>query len=171
MRKILSISLLTALCFLMFAPAAHAVCPVCTVAVGGILGIGEWLGMDNVLAGIWIGALTLSLVFWTANYMNKKGVKSAWWYLLNIVVYYALTLSAYLLPAVPFGGTGNTLWGMDKLLLGIIVGTIGFWFANKWYYSIKRKNGGRAWFPYQRVVWPIGMLLILTGIFALILYV
>ena len=34
---------------------AQAVCPVCIVAVGAGLGLSEYLGIDDTIAGVWIG--------------------------------------------------------------------------------------------------------------------
>ncbi|MCL2017488.1 MAG: hypothetical protein FWG80_01780 [Alphaproteobacteria bacterium] len=160
---------LLTLCSLLFVPvAAHAVCPVCTIAVGAGLEGMRLLGVDDVLTGIWAGGLTLSLVFWTANWMHRKGIQNAIWYLLDFIVYYGLLASVYLLPSITFGS--ETMWGMDKLLLGIIVGTIGFWIGAKWHANIKKKNGGKSWFKLQKVVWPFGALVILTALFTAIIY-
>ncbi|MCL2338713.1 MAG: hypothetical protein FWC51_02030 [Proteobacteria bacterium] len=172
-KKLASVSMLYALLSMLSIAPAMAFCPVCTIAVGGILGLGEWLGVDAILIGIWLGALTLALAMWTANYMHKRGVKNALWYLLIFVVYYAMTLSVYFLPQVHFGAAGgpnNILWGMDKLLMGIIAGSLGMWLGERWYAQIKRKNDGRAQFPFQKVIVPIGVLLVLTAVFAGILY-
>ena len=54
MKKILSISVFI---LLISSRVAHAVCPVCTVAVGAGLGLAEWLGIDDSISGLWIGAL------------------------------------------------------------------------------------------------------------------
>lgn len=164
MKKIL----LFALCSLLFAAPAAAVCPVCTIAVGAGLEGMRLLGVDDVITGIWAGALTLSLVFWTANFINKKGLTNPLWYLLDFVFYYGLLAAVYLLPSVQFGA--ETMFGIDKFLLGIVVGTIGFYIGAKWYARVKAHNGGRARFPFQKVAMPVGILLALTAIFAAIIY-
>ena len=59
----------------------------------------------------------------------------------------------------------NEIWGIDKLLLGIIFGSVFFLlavFANDF---LKKKNGGKVFFPFQKVVVPIVMLGILSGVF------
>ena len=76
---------------------------------------------------------------------------------------YALLGAVYLLPNVTFGA--NTLWGIDKFLLGTIVGTVCFWVGARWYLNIKRNHGGHAMFPFQKVVMPISLLLVATVIF------
>lgn len=150
-------------------PFAHAVCPVCTIAVGAGLEGARMLGVDDIITGLWAGALTVSVIFWTAGFMGKRGVKSAWWYLAMATMYYILLGCVYLLPDVNFGAC--TLWGIDKLLLGIIVGSITFWVGAKWHAKIKANNGGKSKFPFQKVVVPISLVLVATGVFALICYI
>jgi hypothetical protein len=152
---------------------AHAMCPVCTIAIGGLLVFFESIGLkDLIIPGIWIGGLTLSFMFWTANYMNKKGVKNAFWYVLNFIVYYSLIAALYFVPATqPFVVWGErTLFGADQFLIGLIAGSVAFWIGAKWYSVIKRNNGGHAKFPFQKVVMPVAALLIATAAFAGILY-
>ena len=166
MKKVLS-CLFGFLSAVFVAGAAHAFCPVCTVAVGAGLEGARVLGVDDVITGLWAGGLMLSLSAWTANYMATHGIKNRFLYLLNYVVYYGLLALIYVLPVgnptLRFNAT--TLWGVDSFLLGVIVGSIVFWLAGKWYQNIKAKNGGHAWFPFQKVVWPLGALLIATLIF------
>ena len=151
--------------------AAEAFCPVCTVAVGAGLEGARVLGVSDVITGLWAGGLMLSLAAWTAAYMYKRGIRSRLMYILNYVVYYGLLALIYFLPVgrpmLKFNAT--TMWGFDQFLLGAIIGSLVFWGAGKWYESIKAKNGGHAWFPFQKVVWPLGSLAIVTLIFWAIL--
>ena len=167
MKKVFSFALFAAVATLMVLPAAWAVCPVCTVAVGAGLEGARLLGVEDVITGIWAGGLTVSLIAWTANYMKKRGVRNKLWYGLNIVVYYALLLLVYCFPLgnpiVVFGD--KCMWGIDQFLLGIIAGSIVFVAMNAWYERIKKNNGGHAWFPFQKVVWPFGGLVVATALF------
>ena len=151
----------------MFVPMAMAVCPVCTVAVGAGLEGMRLLGVDDVITGIWAGALTLSIFLWTVGWLKKRGVKNAFLQIgLPFIIYYGLLAAVYALPGVEFGAT--TLWGIDKFLLGIIVGTIAFYLGARWYVRIKRKNGGHAQFAFQKVVVPLSFLVVVTIVFWLI---
>lgn len=165
MKKILFTILLSIITI----SAANAVCPVCTVAVGAGLEGARLLGVDDVITGIWAGALILSMFFWTVGWLKKRNVKSL---LLQIILpfifYYALLAGVYLLPDITFGE--HTMFGIDKFLLGVIVGTISFYFGARWYKKIKRENGGHAKFAFQKVIVPIFFLLIATAIFAAIVY-
>lgn len=167
MKKIVSSVLFAAIATVLILPVAQAVCPVCTVAVGAGLEGMRLLGVDDVITGIWAGGLSLSLFFWTAGWLKKHNVKSAFWQIIvPFVFYYGLLALVYALPSVQFGV--NTLWGIDKFLLGIVVGTIAFYLGARWYVKIKRENGGHAKFAFQKVVVPLSFLIIATVVFWLI---
>lgn len=150
---------------------ANAFCPVCTVAVGAGLEGARILGVADVITGLWAGGLMLSLAAWTASYMHKRGIRNRIIYILNYAIYYGLLALIYFLPAghptLRFNAT--MLWGVDQFLLGVVVGSLVFLFAGKWYERIKANNGGHAWFPFQKVVWPLGALAITTLLFWAIL--
>ncbi len=169
MKKILSLSLFGILLYAIGISAVSAVCPVCTVAVGAGLEGARLLGVDDVITGIWAGALTLSMFFWTVGWLKKRNVKSLLLQIiLPFVLYYALLAGVYLMPGINFGE--QKMFGIDKFLLGVIVGTISFYFGARWYKKIKRDNGGHAKFAFQKVIVPICFLLIATAIFATIVY-
>ncbi|MCL2749283.1 MAG: hypothetical protein FWE50_04395 [Alphaproteobacteria bacterium] len=170
MKKFLSITMLCALFSVICLGAARAVCPVCTVAIGAGLTCLEIWGVDLVLAGIWAGAMTLVMVFWTAKWLNKRGVKNGLWYLLSIIAWYGFLACVYLLPGFRFGGLGNTLWGIDKLLLGVVIGTVVLYVAERWNAKLRRENGGKSRFPFQRVLIPFGALTLVTAAFAAVVY-
>ena len=167
MKKTISSLLMGVFAALFVMPAAWAVCPVCTVAVGAGLEGARLLGVEDVITGIWAGGLTVSLIGWTANYMRRRGVKNKIWYVLNVAVYYVLLALVYWFPIgnpiVVFGD--KCMWGMDQFLLGLIVGSLVFVAMALWYERIKRNNGGHAWFPFQKVAWPFGGLVIATVLF------
>lgn len=167
MKSVISSFLFAAIATILILPVAQAVCPVCTVAVGAGLEGMRLLGVDDIITGIWAGGLSLSLFFWTAGWLKKHNVKSAFWQIVvPFVFYYGLLALVYALPSVRFGV--NTLWGIDKFLLGIVVGTIAFYLGARWYVKIKRENGGHAKFAFQKVVVPLSFLIIATVVFWLI---
>ena len=63
------------------------------------------------------------------------------------------------------GNPLNKLWGIDRLLLGIIIGSILFFAGATSYAYMKEKHGGRAYFPFQKVVMPVAPLLIMSIVF------
>ncbi|MDD2732155.1 MAG: hypothetical protein PHI53_03090 [Candidatus Pacebacteria bacterium] len=153
--------------FIAFTEKALAVCPICTIAVGAGVGLSRWLGIDDSITGLWIGGLTVSIITWTLSWFDKKNIKFRGRTIITILGYYSLIVVPLYFMGI-MGNPLNTLCAcgvIDKLLLGIIVGSIAFWFGASWYYYLKEKNQGRAYFPFQKVVMPVSPLILLSIIF------
>lgn len=140
-----------------------AVCPVCTVAVGAGVGLSRWLGIDDTIAGVWIGGLTISLILWTISWLNKKNIRFKGRNIILFLVYYLLIVVPLYFSGI-IGHPYNTLWGLDKLILGIITGSF-FFFLGAWGYAFVKQKRGKALFPFQKVVMPVSPLVILSFIF------
>jgi len=145
--------------YLASANFAKAVCPVCTVAVAGGLGISRWLGIDDFITSIWIGGLGLSVSAWGWNYLKKKNkLNGATGILTLALVYLSILIPLYTLKYI--GLPQNTLWGYDKIILGIITGTIVFWLGAFAHTALKKRNEGKVYVRFQKVLVPVGLLLI-----------
>src|SRR3989338_5982677 len=59
----------------LFGASAKAVCPVCAIAVGAGVGLSRYLGIDDTIAGLWIGGLSLSLSLWTIDWFDRKKIQ------------------------------------------------------------------------------------------------
>lgn len=156
------------LSLLFFALPVKAVCPVCTIAVGAGVGLSRWLGIDDVISGLWVGGLVVSVSFWTLDWLkkNQKGFKLDW--LAVFIAFYAIVV----LPLYYYGIIGkyvNTFLGIEKLIFGIIAGTIAFLLSIYIHNFLKSKNQGKSFFPYQKVAVPVLVLLIASLIFYLII--
>lgn len=148
----------------LLAKTALAVCPVCTVAVFAGVGLSRWLGIDDTITGLWIGGLTVSLIIWTINWLNKKNLKFFGRKIIVAASYYLLVIW----PLYHYDIIGhplNKMWGYDKLMVGIILGSIVFLGAAMLNNYLKKNNNDRVYFPFQKVVLPVGSLLIFSTIF------
>ena len=140
-------------------------CQLCTVTVIAGLGISRLLGIDDTIASLWIGGLILSLTFVTIDWINKKWPKLQVkkWQLTLFALMYVLVL----LP-LKFNGSigiaGNALWGIDKIILGVLSGSIFFLFGI-WMDKKIRTAKGRQLFKFQKVVLPVISLIIASIIF------
>ena len=143
-------------------------CPVCTVTVIAGLGISRLLGIDDLITAIWIGGLILSLSFITVNWIIKKWpkLKSKYYYFPTFVLMYLFVLIPLKLDGT-IGIVRNTMWGVDKIILGITIGSAALLLgalADK-YQRVKFK---KIFFPYQKVVFPVLALIISSLVFYLI---
>jgi hypothetical protein len=151
---------------LILPPPVWAICPVCTIAVAGGLGLSRYLGIDDSVSGIWLGGLILSSSLWFSNWLNQKNINFKFQKL-------SITAATYTLIFIPLwyakviGHPFNTLLGIDKLIFGSAVGILAFLLAN----FLDRKARairGRQFFNYQKVVFPVFTLLIISLVFFLV---
>lgn len=152
--------------YLLSSTTAHAVCPVCTVAVGAGLGLSRYFGIDDSLSGIWVGGLILSTALWTADWLHKRGLKIKIRVInvISVIAFFALTIIPLYYSGI-IGHPYNTIYGMDKLLFGTIIGSLVFILGIN-LDKLARKKYGKQFFVYQKVVFPVVSLIIIT----LILY-
>lgn len=139
--------------------AVAQVCPVCVVAIGAGLGLSRWFGIDDVITSVWIGAFMIAITSWTLSFMKKKG----WSFTDDGIV---ITLAYILLTYIPLYYAGivghplNQIWGLDKIIVGSIIGTIALFLGNWLNTYLKKINKGKVFFAYQRVVIPVLLLII-----------
>lgn len=154
--------------FLFLTPVkAQAICPMCTFAVGAGLGVSRWLGIDDIIPAIWIGALAFSSGLWLAGWVKQKDwniPKKEWlaafsFHLLLIPTLYALGIA---------GNPLNTLWGVDKIMLGVVVGTITFGLSGATDKYLRSINEEKVFIYYQKVILPMLYLSVVSFIFHLI---
>ena len=143
-------------------------CPVCTVTVIAGLGISRFFGIDDALTSLWIGAFILSFSYITIDWIEKK------WPKLKIKRFTVPVIALmYLLVLIPLkttgaiGISGNTLWGIDKIILGVAVGSLVF-LAGAWADKKVRKVRGKQFFPYQKVAFPVFSLILASVVMFLV---
>jgi len=160
-RHILFASVVSAT--LALASTAEAQCEVCTLVVGAGVGLSRWLGIDDTISGLWIGGLTVSLVYLGLGWMERHGARFRGDVLLVAAALYLwLLLPLYLFRIL--GQCANKLWGIDKLLIGIAAGSVLFYLGAGCYRRIKMRRG-HAHFPFEKVVMPIAPLIVASAIF------
>lgn len=158
-KNILILSLFS----LLLAGQAMAVCPVCTIAVVGGVTLSEYLGIDDLIAGLWIGGLIVSMSLWTIEWLNNKNIKFMLRKPLIFIGYGYLTY--YSLETANLLKNCQTLWGYNKLILGSVIGMIIFSAGVIIDKIMRQKTEGKAKFPFQKVVMPVGALAIVSIVF------
>jgi len=162
-KKFLSLILALILYFL-FPTIAQAVCPVCTVAVVGGLGLARFVGVDDTISGIWIGGIILSTSFWFVDWAYKKfkkveKINNNLFTISTAILMYGFVLIPMYLGKI-IGHPFNTLWGVDKLVLGTSLGSLAFLlgiFVDK---RIRKINNDKVFFHFQKVVFPVAALIL-----------
>ncbi len=144
------------------------VCPVCTIAVAAGIGILEKWGVDNIIIGIWLGALIVSSIAWMIDYLNRKNIR----FLFRKIL---ITISFYLVFIWPLyhwkimGNINNQIFGVDKILFGTIVGSFIFIGAVLFSNYLKKINDNKAIIKFQKVIIPLILLIVVSWVTYLII--
>lgn len=155
--------------YLLIINSVYSVCPVCTIAVGAGIELTRVLGVDDLITGIWIGGLIVSMSFWLADWMAKKNfLKSFWREIFSLAIFYLLTIP-FLFWQKIIGIKGNIFLGIDKIIFGIIVGSIVFLAGVLTDKMLRKINQGKVFIYYQKVILPVLFLSIISLVFFKIL--
>lgn len=158
---------LLTIAFLSFPSTAYAVCPVCTVAVGAGLGVSRWIGIDDSVTGIWVGGLILSSGLWMADWIERKRWKLPYPKMLSV-----LLMTLFVIPPLYWshmiGISGNVLWGIDKVLLGTLIGSIVFLMGVGVDVWLRTFNDGKVYVYFQKVIVPVFLLTLSSFVFYLL---
>ncbi len=150
--------------YLLLAIPVSAQCPVCIVTVGGGMFLAKKLGIDDFLVSLWISGLNTAISFYLSTKIKHRVFGNP---LILSVLMLALTLS-YFIFTNQTGIVSNQILGLDKIIFGQVLGMF-IWFLGIYIDRHSRKlNGGKILFPYQKVVFPISILLIFTILFKLL---
>ena len=163
MTTLLFVFLFSTFYFLLSSPT-WAQCPVCIVTVGGGMYLAKKLGIDDFLVSLWISGLNTAISFWAATKIKHRVFGSP---IVLSFVMLILTL-VYFIFTDQTGGVTNKVIGLDKIIFGQVLGMF-VWLLGIFVDRKSRTlNGGKILFPYQKVVFPISILLIFTLLFKLL---
>jgi hypothetical protein len=142
----------------------YAQCPVCIVTVGGGMFLAQKLGVDDFLVSLWISGLNTAISFWLAPKIKNRILGSP-------IVFSLLMLGFTLFYFVSTNQTGyptNKILGLDKIIfgqsLGLLIMFLGIFIDR----HSRKLNDGKILFPYQKVIFPVGTLIVFTLLIKLI---
>lgn len=146
----------------------HAICPLCTVAIGAGVGFSRWFGVPDSIAGIWIGGFLMALSLWAIMALRKTRYIFFGYQLIVPVAIYASTL----VPLWFYGFFANSGYclGLDSFMLAIMLGSVSFIIGIVLHCWLKLYHNNRSFFPFQKVVIPLVVLLIISIIVYLVIY-
>ena len=134
------------------------VCPVCTIAVAAGVGILRSVGIDDIITGIWFGALIVSSIAWMISWLDKKSIHFLFRKIVVIISFYILFIG----PMYWFGYMKNApeIYGYSRLMIGVVFGSIIFILgvlADKY---LRKINDDKQSILYQKVIVPLTFLII-----------
>ncbi|MBI2583353.1 MAG: hypothetical protein HYW25_01680 [Candidatus Aenigmarchaeota archaeon] len=147
---------------------AFAHCPLCTAATGAVVAGARVAGIDDAVVGTFIGAFIVSTGFWTTRIINKtfnkKLLTAARYHKLQNIfnpymlsaVFAVMTIASFyvsgLLGAMP---EYTFIFGMERLLFGIIMGSILSAASFRFHSLARSMHQNRNYFPMQGIIMPL----------------
>lgn len=144
---------------------ANPACPVCMVTVGAAAYIAEKSGLDKCVIGVWSGAMLAIFGYFLIRWFNKKG----WNFPARDTVLMLLSVGSIGFMYLGYFEYNPIIIGflyIDSFLFSNLVGAIAFIFGVHFYEWLKKKNGGHAHFPFEKVFIPV----VLTGLLSALFY-
>lgn len=164
MKKLLVAA--TAISTLPVTAMANPACAVCTVAIGASLEIARRLGVEDAVVGLWAGALLTLMGYWLIAWFDKK--KWNFWGRNFLLIAMSVgTIGFMYIDRLNYTPCNIWFLRMDPFLFATLLGTVTFIASHKLYEWMKKKNGGRAHFPFERVVIPLVALGALSALFTI----
>ncbi len=150
------------------AAPALAHCPLCAAATAGGVGAARLLGVDDTVVGTFIGGFAVSTGLWFSNWLTKKrqGAAIPLQQAISVIASVALTiLTLYLARLLGSADPSFLMFGIDKILVGTLAGTIvtlAAFALHKW---IRKVRGGKSLMPFQGIALTLACLSVTGAVF------
>ena len=144
---------------------ANPACAVCTIAVGASLEVARRLGVDDSVVGVWAGAFLVLLGYWTIKWFDKKNWHFAYRDAIIIILSVAMIGFMYLGKLTYHSEVVGFIFYLDPFLYSVIVGAVVFILSSNFYQWMKKKNGGHAHVPFEKVFVPVAALALASAYF------
>lgn len=150
--------------FLLTPKAVLAHCPLCVAGAAVGITLTRWIGIDDSISGVWIAALLGSASFWFYSWLLGKQINQVEEHkkilkpLIYVLIFVVTVWSFYKFQLVI---RMSQIFGLDKLTFGILTGGILFYLVDVGD-SFLIKKAGKVYFPYQRIVFSLGSMAVLS---------
>ena len=143
---------------------ANPACAVCTVAVGAFLEIARRAGVDESVVGVWAGAMLALMGYWLIIWFDKKNWRFYGRDFILIASSVAMIGFMYI-KEIEYNPTDILVFWIDPFLFSVILGALGLIYSSAFYQWMKKRNGGHAHYPFEKVVVPVLALVLLSVLF------
>lgn len=127
--------------------------PLCPIGLIGGMALARFLGVSDLVLGLWIGALIVSVSVVTVKWLKKYGKDfpgSFWTVFILTVVITAVSVRKELVWTGP-----ALVLGLPPVVAGILAGAVLILLIDAANKKLIAKNGDKVYFPYQKLAVPI----------------
>lgn len=127
--------------------------PLCPIGLVGGMALARWLGVSDLVLGLWIGALIVSATVVTVKWLAKYGKDFKGSFATILLLTVAITAFSVRKQLV-WHGPGLAL-GLPPVVAGIALGAAAIFVIDAANKRIIASHDGKVYFPYQRLVAPL----------------
>lgn len=137
--------------------------PICAIGIGGGLWLANYLGINELTLGLWIGALIISLASQFNKFLIKKNKAFPFSFIIILIVFWFLSFFP-IWSKVGWQEKTRYFCGLPRVVFGSFLGMFVLYFSD-WLNNkfLEKFHQNKVYFPYQRVIIPI-IILIITSI-------
>jgi len=151
-----------------FSNSAMAHCPLCAAATGAAVIAARYYGVDDLIVSILAGGFLMSTAYWFNNLLLKrnKGKNYLPWQLeILVLVTFLSTLYTFQLTGL-LGNSMFQIYGVDKLVIGLAIGSFITVAAFSLHDYLRKMNGNRNYLPFQAIVLAFALMgLMIVGFY------
>ncbi len=160
----------------LFIREAYAHCPLCTIGAAAAAGGAAYLGVSQIVIGLFIGAFAVSIGWWVSRLIKKKYIPfqktlivlfSFFTTILPLLAFMESIYPFYISWAGEYGSLLNRTYILNIFLVGSIIGGI-IVCITPWMSSQITKLRHGKMIPFQGVILTLSLLLVIGGIIQLI---
>ena len=141
---------------------ANPACVVCTATVGASLFIARKFGISDNVVALWSGTLLALFGYWTILWFDKKNWHFPFRNHILMFLSFCVIFSLYFKQLEYMPQIILYVLYIDPFLFWAIIGFLLYIYSQKFYQFLKKKNGGHAHFPFEKVAIPLGSLILLS---------
>ena len=162
--RLFSLGLIFLISLTVYVAPAFAHCPLCAAATGAMVSTARVMGVDDSITGLFIGAFIISMALWADKLIVKKfGRKIPLQsYVISVASLVIMLVSFYISGILGGMPEALNLFGMERLFFGILLGSIASLAAFEFHGLLRKENGGKNHIPYQGVMLPVIVLVIIS---------
>lgn len=138
--------------------SALAFCPVCVVATGALTGLFRWLGVDDLIIGLWLGGFLFSTSVMAGNYLRSKIKKPSIYPVAVVIALYSLTIVLLYFDGI-LSTPYNRIFGISRIVVGLVGGSLLLSIVPYLNKILKRMNNGDNFISHQKMLLSIFLLL------------
>src|SRR3989344_5892903 len=161
MRKLYFVFLFSFLFIILSVTPVFAHCPICSAATGTLVASARVVGVDDIVVGTFVGAFAISTAFWVSNFITRRFKKTIHFqpYVLSAISLVSTVISFYMSNLLGTMPSFLYVLGMERLLFGMVIGSILSIVAFKMHTLLRRYNNNTNYLPFQVMVVSITILI------------